>query len=318
MIYFADFSKNFILIKNAGSIAVAGVLIQIIDSRQRIISCVGKTLTETEQKWSATEREAFGILFACEKLGYFLKGRQFLLLTDHRSLTFLDTNVFSNSKISRWQERLSEFNFCCQYIEGEKNVFADMFSRPMINVRKSTENIVKKALGEFYSLPDSPIRVYVPSWTLELGKFPHKILLERNEFYSATTLLTAQNNDFCKKCPINELSDIAINQRDDPKLVKLINLIENNVKEEKWNLDLKDEDLRLYNKHKKNLKIDQNTGVLLIKMITDKIILPRSLVPKYLSICHDQIGHYGIERVTHHLRNVFWPGETGDILNNVN
>ena len=87
----------------------------------------------------------------------------------------------------------------------------------MIDVRKRTENIVKKALGKYYSLSDSPICVYVPSWTLESGKFPQKILLERNEYYSASTLLTAQNNDFDKKCPINELSDIAINQRGDPK-----------------------------------------------------------------------------------------------------
>jgi hypothetical protein len=64
--YFADFSKNLVLIPDVSTVAVAGVLIQIIDNKQRIISCVSKTLTETEQKWSATEREAFAILFACE------------------------------------------------------------------------------------------------------------------------------------------------------------------------------------------------------------------------------------------------------------
>ena len=68
---------DFVLITDASAVAVAGVLIQVIDNKQRIISCVSKTLTETEQKWSATEREAYGILFACEILGYFLKERQF-------------------------------------------------------------------------------------------------------------------------------------------------------------------------------------------------------------------------------------------------
>ena len=75
VIFFADFSKDFILTTDASSVAVAGVLIQIIDNQQKSISCVSKTLTETEQNWSATEREAYGILFACKKLGYFLKGR---------------------------------------------------------------------------------------------------------------------------------------------------------------------------------------------------------------------------------------------------
>jgi hypothetical protein len=111
----------FVLITDASNHAVAGVLIQIQNGKQRIISCVSKTLDQTQCRWSATERECFAIIFSVEKLSYFLKGpKTFTLLTDHKSLTFLDRNIFANCKISRWQERLSEYNFILQYIEGRK------------------------------------------------------------------------------------------------------------------------------------------------------------------------------------------------------
>jgi hypothetical protein len=61
------------------------------------------------------------------------------LLTDHKSLTFMVQSVFSNAKISRWQERLSVYNFVVQYIEGQKNQLADMFSRPLVNMKKKVD-----------------------------------------------------------------------------------------------------------------------------------------------------------------------------------
>ena len=140
----------FVLITDASNHAVAGVLIQIQNGKQRIISCVSKTLDQTQCRWSATERECFAIIFSVEKLSYFLKGpKTFTLLTDHKSLTFLDRNIFANCKISRWQERLSEYNFILQYIEGRKNTLADMFSRPFVdyNSHKTDEN--PKILGRF-------------------------------------------------------------------------------------------------------------------------------------------------------------------------
>ena len=103
-ISFANFSLPFKLVTDASSVAMGAVLLQIINGKQKIIACISKTFNETEKRWSATERECYAILFAVEKLNYFIKGpTPFTLLTDHKSLTYLDRNVFSNAKISRWQ-----------------------------------------------------------------------------------------------------------------------------------------------------------------------------------------------------------------------
>ena len=79
----------------------------------------------------------------------------------------MDRSVFSNAKISRWQERLSVYNFVVQYIEGEKNQFADMFSRPLVDVKAKIDTYKYETLGKFFELENTPIKIYVPSWNME-------------------------------------------------------------------------------------------------------------------------------------------------------
>ena len=66
VITFADFSQPFCLVTDASKIACAGILLQNINNQQKIIAVVSKTLMVTEQNWSATEREAYAILFSIE------------------------------------------------------------------------------------------------------------------------------------------------------------------------------------------------------------------------------------------------------------
>ena len=50
-----------------------------------------------------------------------------------------------------------------QYIEGEKNVFADMLSRPF-GISKSKSSVNSQVAGSFKRLGKSDLRIYVPSW----------------------------------------------------------------------------------------------------------------------------------------------------------
>ena len=230
----------------------------------------------------------------------------------------MDRSVFSNAKISRWQERLSMYNFVIQYIEGGKNQFADMFSRPLVNFENKINTDKFETLGKFYEVENTPIKVYVPSWTLELGKLQKNLILTETEQYNALSLMVATNDEFCKNAPIQELFDIALEQRKDSKLIALINYIENNVKPEILKFDLKDEYLRYYSKFRNQFKIEKNTGVLLIDNGSEKICIPRALVAHYLKICHDETGHFGHDRTKYFLRNTWWPCKEQDIESYVN
>ena len=69
---------------------------------------------------------------------------------------------------------------------------------------------------------------------------------------------------------------------------------------------------------KSYFKINKITKNLIIKINgNDKIILPRSTVPHYLKICHDDSGHSGVDRVINLLNDCTWAGKKDDIINYV-
>jgi hypothetical protein len=230
----------------------------------------------------------------------------------------MDKNIFSNAKIARWQERLSPYNFICQYIEGSANNFADMFSRPFISVKKSNDPETGKVLGQFYKVPDSPVKIYIPSWTLGSVVLPHKIILENEMQIAAQCLLVASDDNIYKSTPFSEFSDIAIQQRDDKNLKKIFNFIENKVPYEKWKLDPNDQTEKFLSRIKKNIKVHDVTNTLILfKNNTEQIILPRSTVSHYLHICHDDMGHSGVDRIQYLLRHCTWTGKFDNIQNYV-
>merc|ERR1719379_2261629 len=107
-----------------------------------------------------------------------LKGRHFYLHTDHRSLVYLHNKRFKNSKISRWQTRLEEFDFTIIYIKGSDNQFADFMSRrpgvddPTLDLQSDFP------VGKEYEVePNSNFRVFIPFWSE--NQFPDKLTLFR-------------------------------------------------------------------------------------------------------------------------------------------
>ena len=55
---------------------------------ERVIYFGSRSLTDVERQYSLTEREALGIVWACELLHMFLYGRYFKILIDHKLLEF--------------------------------------------------------------------------------------------------------------------------------------------------------------------------------------------------------------------------------------
>ena len=119
------------------------------------------------------EKEAYGIFWCVKKLDYFLAGNPFTVYTDHRSLTYVDSTVFSNLKVARWQSFLSDYCFTVQYIEGAQNVMADWLSRAHDFTKNHKPDLsCAKPKGRFWAIPVggadkkavSPLKIYIPSW----------------------------------------------------------------------------------------------------------------------------------------------------------
>ena len=54
-----------------------------------MISYASRILTDVERRYSQTEKEALGIVWACERFHMYLYGVNFELRTDHRLLQFI-------------------------------------------------------------------------------------------------------------------------------------------------------------------------------------------------------------------------------------
>ena len=89
----------------------------------------------SQQRWSTTDKEAFAIVEAVDRLKYLLiRPNGFRLYIDHRNLRFM-FNASSSVKLNvrarrdRWSLKLQGYRFDIEHVPGELNVWADLLSR---------------------------------------------------------------------------------------------------------------------------------------------------------------------------------------------
>ncbi|KAJ4439883.1 hypothetical protein ANN_08012 [Periplaneta americana] len=99
----------------------------------RPVAFFSRTLSKTEQRHSAVEKEAYAIVEALRKWRHYLINRYFKLITDQKSVMFMFNNTrknkIKNEKIKRWQLELSCYKYDIVYRPGRENAVADAFSR---------------------------------------------------------------------------------------------------------------------------------------------------------------------------------------------
>jgi len=85
--------------------------------------------TSAKMNYSSIEKEALRIVWGIEKLHFYLFGKSFEVVSDHKSLMFtFSPNAKLNSRIARWQIKLQAYEFKVLYEKGETNI-ADFQSR---------------------------------------------------------------------------------------------------------------------------------------------------------------------------------------------
>ena len=87
-----------------------------------------RKLTQVEQRYSQTEREALSVVWACERLHFYVYGIDFEVVTDHKALEILySPKGKPAARILRWYIRLLPYSFVVKYSPGRDNP-ADYFS----------------------------------------------------------------------------------------------------------------------------------------------------------------------------------------------
>lgn len=125
-----DFNKTFYLQTDASYSAVAGVLTQKDDQgHDKVIAYCSKNLSDTEKKYTVSEKERLAVLMCIRKFRPYLEGYHFVLITDHSSLKWILTVKDAGGRLARWAMELQAYDFEIIHRKGALHKVPDALSR---------------------------------------------------------------------------------------------------------------------------------------------------------------------------------------------
>eukprot|EP00873_Tetraselmis_striata_P023141 jgi/Tetstr1/443405/TSEL_031418.t1 len=99
------------------------------EGQEYVVEFASRTCQGAEPNYASYEGECLAMLYGMDKFRYYLFGRQFVVVTDHRPLEWLMNTAQLRGKLARWAMRLSEYDFVVRYRKGVHHVNADCLSR---------------------------------------------------------------------------------------------------------------------------------------------------------------------------------------------
>ena len=100
IIRLSDFDKQFVAMTDASDVAIGAILEQDFGSRLQPIAFASRKLTATEIRYSASEREMLGIVWALGQWKHYFQGlHPIIMQTDHAPLRHLPNQTSVNSRV---------------------------------------------------------------------------------------------------------------------------------------------------------------------------------------------------------------------------
>ena len=152
-LHFPDYALPWIIRSDASDIAVGAVLFQEFTDTSGVvihqpIAFVSHKFSGAAVNWDTFKQEAFALYFAISKLSYYLRGKEFLLETDHRNLLWIESSLVPI--VVRWRVLLQSYTFTVRHIPGKINSVADWLSR----MYPHSASLAVSAIESYPSLPD--------------------------------------------------------------------------------------------------------------------------------------------------------------------
>jgi hypothetical protein len=131
-LHFPDYALPWVIRSDSSDHAVGAVLFQeFTDSQNTIvhqpIAFASHKYSGAAVNWDTFKKEAYALYYAVTQFGYYLRGKPFLLETDHRNLVWIETSQVPI--VVRWRVLLQSYIFTVRHIPGKDNNVADWLSR---------------------------------------------------------------------------------------------------------------------------------------------------------------------------------------------
>jgi hypothetical protein len=114
---------------DASDAGISGILFQVNDDNtERIVECFSRSYTGDGMEWAIRDREALAIVVSVSRFERYLRGKHFIVRTDHHSLQWLRREL-KNARLLRWALKLQEHHFSIFARQGKDNGNAHALSR---------------------------------------------------------------------------------------------------------------------------------------------------------------------------------------------
>ena len=129
------------LVVDASPVGLGAILMQDQgDGNYKPVSYASRSLSDVEQRYSQTEREALSVVWACEKYHLYVHGKQITIETDHKPLIgLLGPGGNRSARINKFALKLLQYDFNLEYLPGKYNP-ADVLSRCPIKHKHQATN----------------------------------------------------------------------------------------------------------------------------------------------------------------------------------
>ena len=113
--------------ENPGGLGAVLTQVDPGTGQEKVIAYASRSLKTHEKNYSAFLAELTAIVWAIDHFHWYLKGRQFILQTDHKPLEKMNSR--HTKTLNMLQIRLMEYNFIIRHKAGKENAVADFLSR---------------------------------------------------------------------------------------------------------------------------------------------------------------------------------------------
>ncbi|KAI5754471.1 hypothetical protein M8J77_008825 [Diaphorina citri] len=253
---------------DACSIGYAGILVQIVDKKPRVVAYFSKRTTAAESKYHSYELETLAVIQSIRHFQTYLQYCSFTVVTDCKSLKESYLKQDLNTRVHRWWSFMQAFDFQVVYRPAAKMEHVDFLSR--------------HPLPQNITTPSLPVRTFPP-------------------------LLSAQsfNPDNCSKpaekpailrVDLTTLPDdwLMLAQRQDQDILKTLTKIQNNELPE---------DIRNTYEIRSGIvcrKIQRNNKTRCVP------IVPHSYKWSVVNNVHEGIVHLGWEKTLEKVAEFYW------------